>query len=257
MIAKPKLFISHIADEGDLAQILKDVISKAFLDLVDVFVSSDGKSITVGSKWLQDVDDALTSAKAMLILCSRESVSRPWINFEAGAGWVRGIPVVPICHTGMRPVDLPIPLNMLEGVQASDETGLRQTIELVASQLGSAVPKIDYERMIARITEFQKNYGLVRVVRGYILHLIELLPELKRVFSPRPEARNIAGPISDLTVDKMKPSLDGLQEMGMIAYSLGSNIMTFSGLGGGGGNKIETKLEVQDAYYAIADEVIG
>jgi TIR domain len=86
-------------------------------------VSSDQTSIAVGSKWLNKIDEALRSAQVELILCRQDSVRRPWVNFEAGAGWVKGIPVVPVCHTGMRPVDLPIPLNMLQDIGATDEKG--------------------------------------------------------------------------------------------------------------------------------------
>ena len=118
---KPKVFISHIGEEAQLAQILKTHFLNDFLGMIDVFVSSDSTSITVGNKWLNDIDDALKTAQIELILCSYESVKRPWINFEAGAGWVKGIPVVPVCHTSMRPVDLPIPLNMLQAIEAKDK----------------------------------------------------------------------------------------------------------------------------------------
>ena len=116
---KPYVFISHISQEAQLAELFKSQIAQDFLGMIEVFVSSDGESISVGSKWLNDMDAALKNAKVELIICSEDSVKRPWINFEAGAGWVKGIPIVPVCHTGLRPVDLPIPLNMLQGSAAA------------------------------------------------------------------------------------------------------------------------------------------
>ena len=121
---KPKVFISHITEERQLAELIKTQVQKDFLGLLDVFVSSDSISIAVGSKWLNEIrTEALQAAQVELILCSHDSVRRPWVNFEAGAGWVKGIPVVPVCHTGLRPVDLPIPLNMLQSIEASDKAG--------------------------------------------------------------------------------------------------------------------------------------
>ncbi len=101
---KPIVFISHITEEETIVGILKKHIENDFLGLIDVFVSSDKASIKVGDKWLNRIDEALKTAAIELILCSEDSVKRPWIHFEAGACWVKGIPVIPICHTGMRPV---------------------------------------------------------------------------------------------------------------------------------------------------------
>ena len=84
-----KVFISHIAEEAALASVLKDWIESTFLGQVDVFVS--GHDISSGEQWFRRLGEELTDAKAMLVLCSERSVSRPWINFEAGAGHVKDL----------------------------------------------------------------------------------------------------------------------------------------------------------------------
>jgi hypothetical protein len=71
---KPKLFISHISEEEELAGILKEHLLDDFIGVVDVFVSSDDRSIEAGSRWLDEVDNALKTAKAELVLCSKESI---------------------------------------------------------------------------------------------------------------------------------------------------------------------------------------
>ena len=111
-MAKKRVFISHISSEAQLSQHLKQRIERDFLGLVDIFVSSDQKSIQAGSKWLEEVDKALRSADLQIVMCSKESVGRPWVNFEAGAVWLRGIPVIPFCHSGLHLSDLPVPLSM-------------------------------------------------------------------------------------------------------------------------------------------------
>jgi len=100
---RPKLFISHISKETELAQMLKKYVARDFLNIWDIFVSSDGSSILGGDRWLDELSEALKGAKVEIVLCSKESITRPWVNFEAGAGWIRNIAIVPVCHSGMKP----------------------------------------------------------------------------------------------------------------------------------------------------------
>ncbi len=250
---KPKVFISHISEEGRIAQLIKSQVSADFLGMIDVFVSSDQVSISVGSKWLDEVDEALKDAQIELVLCSKHSVSRPWINFEAGAGWVKGIPIVPICHTGMRPVDLPIPLNMLQGIEASDPAGWQRVYNLLASKLGSAIPNADFNGLISDVRTFEQDYGLLGEVTAAVRALVQLLPPLAPMFQPNPAHRRANGDVSDLVLDKMRGHLDLLQSKGMLAYAIGGNKMVVAT--SGGGNMIELNIEMKPPYYAIAPRV--
>lgn len=254
---KPKVFISHVHEESGLASVLKRHIAKDFLGMIDVFVSSDSMSVSLGSKWLNEVDKALGRAKVELILCSHESVRRPWVNFEAGAGWVRGIPVVPICHTGMRPVDLPIPLNMLQGVEASDADDLRKTYALLAKQLGSDTPSADFKGIAEEITAFEAEYGTVRTVAKAVKPLLKLLPDLEKLFRPDPEERRAYGDIPELQLVKMRPHLDTLQAKGMLAWATVDNTYAIVATPNFSGAMRQVNIEVYDAYYEIAAQVIA
>ena len=59
---KLRVFISHASGEAPLAELLQQHITKDFIGLVDVFVSSDGTSIAVGDHLLDGVIKALRSA---------------------------------------------------------------------------------------------------------------------------------------------------------------------------------------------------
>jgi len=55
------------------------------------------------------------------VLCSPSSLTRPWINFEAGWGWGwKRISVVPICHSGQKKDRLPFPFCELQALQLED-----------------------------------------------------------------------------------------------------------------------------------------
>jgi hypothetical protein len=158
VIEKPRIFISHISDEAVLADVFKNRLQRDFPGLLDVFVSSDEVSIEAGANWLEAVESALKTAKIELILCSKTSVKRPWINFEAGAGWLRGVPIVPVCHTGLRPSDLPMPLTVLQAIEANKQPGIDRLYRLIARTIGCDKPSVDFDGIIKEVEAFEEIY---------------------------------------------------------------------------------------------------
>jgi len=156
------IFLSHLTVESKLADTIKRHLAHDFIGLVEVFVSSDRTSIPVGSKWLSEVNAALGRAAVHVILCSPESVSRPWIQFEAGAAQIRGIPIIPICHSGLTPAQLPVPLSEWEGINAGSTTGMQKFYESISQFLGSDVPAVDFEAYASDIVAFEAEYKAKR-----------------------------------------------------------------------------------------------
>ena len=114
---KLSIFMSHITIESILADALRKHMIRDFIGLVDVFESSDRFSIPAGKKWLSEITEPLNRANLHLILCSPEAITRPWIQFEAGAAHVRGITIIPLCHSGLTFAQLPVPLSVYEAEQ--------------------------------------------------------------------------------------------------------------------------------------------
>jgi TIR domain len=156
---KATIFVSHISSEATLATALKAHISEDFLGQVDVFVSSDLDSIPTGESFLEVINQALREASALLVLCSHVSIYRPWVNFEVGAASMRGIPIVPICHSGLRPSDLPVPLAVVQCVEANTEPGLRRVYQLVAEKLCFKVPRKDFSGLLGEVAAFEQSYA--------------------------------------------------------------------------------------------------
>ena len=144
-----EVFISHVRTEQDLAMLLKEKIEKHFLGWVNVFVSSDQESIEAGDSWLDALRRALKTANLQVVLCSPASIGRPWVNFEAGAAWLLGIPVVPLCHSGLEPDNLPMPLATLQGGKVSDASALARVYARIAKLVPCDVPEIDMNALAA------------------------------------------------------------------------------------------------------------
>lgn len=157
-MSKSIVFISHITSEKEVAIAFKELIEASFLGMIEVFVSSDEHSIGMGQRWLDSTTDALKTCSIEIVLCSPRSVQRPWINFEAGAGWIRGIPIIPLCHSGMEPSKLPIPLNLLQGATANQVSSLNLIFPILAKAIGSNTPKVDFTDFIEKVVDFEQRY---------------------------------------------------------------------------------------------------
>src|ERR1700674_3710702 len=111
-----KAFLSYIDDERLVSGEVQTALLHDFRSL-DIFLSSNIDSIAAGDDWLKAIETALLDCSMFLILCSPESIRRPWIYFEAGAAWIRGVKIIPLCHSGLNPRDLPLPLSLRQGVE--------------------------------------------------------------------------------------------------------------------------------------------
>ncbi len=166
---KALVFISHITTEKEIAIALKVLVEQAFLGMVDVFVSSDPNSIPMGGRWLDSITDGLKRCDIEIVLASPESVTRRWINFEAGAAWIRDIPVVPLCHSGMTPSALPAPLSSLNAGLATEEIDLEQVFVVIANAIGCTLPEVKYTVFTERVRSFE-------IVSDLILGMSEKSP---------------------------------------------------------------------------------
>ncbi len=173
---KQIIFISHITEEKELALSLKQLIEDKFLGMVEIFVSSDENSIRLGQEWLVNITENLRSCCIELILCSPASVNRSWINFEAGAGWVRkNCKVIPVCHSNMKPEELPLPLNLLQGMMLNDQIKIQELLKIIADQIGCKVPSLDCSEFISKVEDFEEKYIYWDALNHDFKELFEIL----------------------------------------------------------------------------------
>lgn len=137
---KPTVFISHIHGEEHTANTLEAVLRKALLGAIDIFNSSNRRSISPGDPWRDRIVDTLQKSTCVLVLASPNSVSSPWVNFEAGGAWISGTRVIPCCTGGMKPSSLPIPLSHLQGISLDSVDGLSSLVRQLAELSGLDFP---------------------------------------------------------------------------------------------------------------------
>lgn len=188
----PLIFLSHIHEEKELALMVKEAIEEEFSGFVDVFVSSDGTSIPVGSKFIKRIEDGLSDCVGAIYLISPISIKRNWINFELGAVWIRNvislkagsqeIPTLPICHSGVVLSGLPAPLNSLNGIIANQASQLESAFRSLQTAVGSKGRlKTDFLELATKITAFERKYTL----GAGIVKMFSLLSGNKQVLVQR------------------------------------------------------------------------
>lgn len=92
-----EVFISWSGEKANkYAEFLKKLFEKVFGKSANIFYSGNIES---GSVWLEKINYALLKSKVGIIVLTRESVERPWVNFEAGAIFKANskASVIPIC----------------------------------------------------------------------------------------------------------------------------------------------------------------
>jgi hypothetical protein len=123
-VAMPtQIFISHITEDAAVATRLKQQLLEDFLRQFTVFQSSDTESIAAGEIWFSSISKAIRDSSLFIILCSPIAITRPWVNFEAGAAWMQDLPLIPTCFDGLRPRGLPMPLSAYQGLELNDAQG--------------------------------------------------------------------------------------------------------------------------------------
>jgi hypothetical protein len=163
MSKRASLFVSHISEESDVALLLRSMLEKDFLGLVKFFTSSDIGSIGAGQDWLVAIQKALDEAALVLVLCSRASVQRPWVQFEVGAAWMKGIPIVPVCHSGLTVPELQMPLSLRQGIELGNPLGLGRLYAAVAKELEIAQPELtDLPARLARVAKVEERFRCSR-----------------------------------------------------------------------------------------------
>jgi hypothetical protein len=225
-----KLFISHISEESNLALVLKEWIESSFAGQCEVFVSSDKDDIPAGAKWLDEIDKALENAIAFVVLCSPASLARPWINFETGCGWIKRVPIVPVCHSGQSKSALPPPISMFQAIEVEDEKFISDLLTGLAKHFGiSKIPRIDQDSMRQELIAAASNVKLqgsttrekrsTEIVEELPSEALEILKVLCQISGRDPTAYDLAQHFK-ISEQRMQYFLEFLDEKSLIYRAL-------------------------------------
>jgi hypothetical protein len=107
-----------------------------FGDDLRIFRSSDDGSISTGVDQYPSILQSLAQAKVFIILVSKYSASRPWVNFEAGFAKGRGIDPFAVLIRNTSNYEVPTPLSQLELRPLGTESVIDEIVTATASATG-------------------------------------------------------------------------------------------------------------------------
>ena len=177
---KPIIFISHAAADSDLATVFKKDVESSFLGMCSLFVSSNLDSIEGGSEWMRRIHENLSNCRIFIGLLSPIALNRPWIYTEFGAGWIREIPTISVCHSGLKKSQLPVPLSHFQALNLTDVVHLEHLYERIASAIGCAKPERDLPADIAVYTQITEVQRRQRLIEEWFAQLRIWNPELNK-----------------------------------------------------------------------------
>jgi len=147
-----RLFISHSSADAELARGLQQELDRSFLGTVESFNSSERGSLAPGEPWLEEIESNLRSADALIALMTPAGLRSPWVNFEAGAVWLReGSTVIPCCAGQSRKEALPAPYSYLQALDLDTAADIESLFELISKLSGLVCPQIAFEAVAERL----------------------------------------------------------------------------------------------------------
>ena len=115
-----RVFISFVTEDKGVAEAVQNLIEQELGLKGNVFMSADRSQVLAGHDWLEKIRAALQSCEALVLMLSARSLRRPWINYEAGAAWILGRPVIPVCFGNLSPSVLPEPYSGMQAAELPD-----------------------------------------------------------------------------------------------------------------------------------------
>jgi hypothetical protein len=136
------VFISFIHEEGETAAAVQRFVNQMLSGQANAFLSSDKFQVYAGELWLERILEELEAAKVVLLILSEKSVTRPWVNFEAGAGWFTKKKIIPLCIKELNKDNLPKPYSSLQAIDLKYTDEQLYMIRSIAHHLGAEEPEI-------------------------------------------------------------------------------------------------------------------
>lgn len=175
----PTIFLSHAATDAEIANEFKRTTEQSFLGLCNIFVSSNLDSINAGAEWHGVIKQNLTESVMLIGLVSPSALQRGWVYAEFGAGWIRNIPVIPLCHSGLERGQLPAPLSSFQALNLNDNLHLSHLYDQIAGALNCQRPNANFIELRDGYNQITEVKRIGNLLKGWTNQLYQWNPNLR------------------------------------------------------------------------------
>lgn len=125
----PLVFISYDTRDIELPHALAAIIKRIFTDRIRTFIAK--RDIKAGDDAFKTMlHDSLAKSAIVLAICTKRSLTSPWLWFEAGAGFGSGT-LIPV-WAGINPQEFKPPMTIFQGKSVTDKTEMEELITRIA-----------------------------------------------------------------------------------------------------------------------------
>jgi TIR domain len=129
LIRDPLVFISYDTRDIELAHAIAAIIKRVFTDKVTTFIAK--RDIKAGNDAFKTMlHDNLAKSAVVLALCTKRSLTSPWLWFESGAGF-GSCALIPI-WAGIKPLEFKAPMTIFQGRSIEDKAEVQDVLTRIA-----------------------------------------------------------------------------------------------------------------------------
>jgi len=164
-----QIFLSHIDEEEKIVLEFRDLMKKIFDDTINFYVYQKNES---GANLIDDITKSLNDSQILVIFCSPESISKPWINFEIGfANKMKNEDnqktIIPVLYLDLKKEQLPSYLSNLIYVQLGldkekfQKSILKLIFKFAKISSGGMIFNFDLKKLESFINDFYIKYARI------------------------------------------------------------------------------------------------
>jgi len=161
---KPLIFISYDTQDIEIVNAIDSVLKRIFSDRVRTFIAK--RDIKAGDDAFKIMlHDNLSKSSIILAVCTKRSITSPWLWFESGAGFGSSL-LIPI-WAGIKPQEFKEPMKIFQGKSIEDKTEMEDLIKRLVE-----VTKIDCadcsltDDELAKLKQISDNLGIMKENTG-------------------------------------------------------------------------------------------
>ncbi len=161
-----QIFLSHIEEEEEIVLEFRDLMNKIFDNTISFYLFQKNES---GADMVDGITKNLDKSQIIVIFCSPESISKPWINFEIGFANKMKIDdnqkiIIPLLYLNLKREQLPSYLSNLIYVQLDldkktfEKSILRLIFKFTKISSDGIIFNFDLEKLGSYISDFYMKY---------------------------------------------------------------------------------------------------
>lgn len=172
-----KIFISHQAEDGDIAQKIRDFFIELFPG-GEIFLAISGNSIIAGKRYVSTITDSIQEAELFILIIGRKTSRTFWPPFEMGvASCKKGRSIVLVSIKRKQTQRLPLPLEERQILNISDHKELQILVNQLKDKLTCqlAISSHDVPRRCKEVARYINNIRRRRLAKRMALTISVLI----------------------------------------------------------------------------------